>query len=406
MNRAKIYTFVVATFFLLLCGSVRAESFRFAIDQGEVVVTPAFCVPEQCESAVGVIRGEFTAEIEDDVISISSASIKSEIQGFTLPEDPNLDSGGTTREAQFSFDSGTLKLEGIIDSRAFDGPLYEYSLVAEVVDGVVDKPFDPDGFYLARQDFRKCASPMCGGLYLSSVNRLFMRCPDGRYASECYVGTIDWQALGGNVFNGDETLLLQGVLERRRAGEFGRFVVEGANRPVSDKRPRGLFFGVQGNGIVCITSPCFSFDQYLLNRNYDTTLSGVNLEHAGADKREVERAYNLMADGGVLLAAGYNRRTQDFAGPGKEFYATQFYLPVAYQVVEKLCPTGYSETDMGCATRHGCFYPDLELVTQGGAAVEDPVTGELVAASTYSCVSECEPPAEPISDGYCMLALP
>lgn len=401
MNSQNIYRFVVGLAVMLISCTAWSEQFAFVIDKGEVTVTASFCPPERCYTETGVLRGNFTADIDGDSILISDALIKSEVEGFELPEDPNLDSGGTVRDAKFYFEDGILTLKGVVDSRAFDGPLYEYSLVAEATD-VPDTGFDPHGFYEARQDFRKCMSPMCGGLYLIKANRAFMRCPDGNLARECYVGTIDWQDVGGNVFSGNETLVLQGVLKRGGDDTFGTFTVSNAYRPISDSKPRGKFVGIEGNGIMCITSPCFSFDQYVLNGKKQTTLSGVNLEYAGGDKSEMEKAFNLMAEGEVLVAAGFNRRTDDFAGPGREFYATQFYLPVNPRQVEILCPAGYTLTDMGCATRHGCFYPDLELINTGVADLVDLQTGGTGAQETYSCVSECEAPAKPLSDGYCI----
>jgi hypothetical protein len=405
MLKQGFIKFTCAIVSVLACSVAWSASYEFTIDQGSVTVTASFCPPENCYSQTGVIRGNFVADISGEKILFSDTLIKSEVSGFELPEDPNLDSGGTTRTASFDFDGTQLTLKGVVDSRAFDGPVYEYSLVATTR----SKPeFDPKGFYRARQDFRKCVSPMCGGIYVSKLNRYSMRCPNGKRARECYIGNVDWQDLGGSVFDGDETLVLQGDIKEGKdeISSWGTFVVTTALRAAGDKKARGLFVGIENNGIVCITSPCFSYDQYLLNSRWTTTLSGLNLDRAGADKKAVEEAYNVIGSGGVLIAQGYNYRTREMTGRGKVFAATQFYLPIEVEPVITLCPVGYIETDMGCATRHGCFYPDLELSTIGGAAMEDPETGELVANIQYSCVAKCEAPAEMQSEGYCTLALP
>lgn len=391
---------------LLICSLATADSFEFIIENGDVTVTPARCPPDTCSSQSGVFRGSFVADISGDVITFAKVQIKSSVAGFSLPANPNEDSGGTSRQAKFQFDGQRLTVKGVIDSRAFDGPLYEYSLVA-VSDGQ-SAAFDPQGFYSARQDFRRCASPMCGGIYVTEVNHRYLRCPDGKWAKECYVGNVDWQSLGGNVFDGDETLLLKGEIT---VGDdpitsWGTFVVDDAYRGAVDSPAKGFFVGVQSNGIVCITSPCFSYDQYFLNRRWQTTLSGIRLERTGADKQQIEQAYNILGNGEALLGVGYNRYVKELHGRGKVFVATQFYLPVKADVSVRLCPTGYTETDMGCATRHGCFYPDIEVISVGGAAFEDPDTGELIASQTYSCASSCELPGELISEGYCSLALP
>jgi hypothetical protein len=41
-------------------------------------------------------------------------------------------------------------------------------------------------------DARKCASPMCGGWFVSRLNRATTQCHDGRYAASCYTPVLDW----------------------------------------------------------------------------------------------------------------------------------------------------------------------------------------------------------------------
>ena len=39
-------------------------------------------------------------------------------------------------------------------------------------------------FIVTRQDFRKCMSPICGGVFVKRVNDATTRCADGKYAAE------------------------------------------------------------------------------------------------------------------------------------------------------------------------------------------------------------------------------
>src|SRR5262249_44715728 len=51
-------------------------------------------------------------------------------------------------------------------------------------------------YYTLRPDLRRCASPMCGGVFVQRVNRASTRCVDGSWASECYVADVSLDSLG------------------------------------------------------------------------------------------------------------------------------------------------------------------------------------------------------------------
>lgn len=87
---------------------------------------------------------------------------------------------------------------------------------------------------------------------------------------------------------------------------------------------------------MCITTPCFSYDEELLNTtNRITKLSGVNLEMSGALPDDIAWAHQLLANGATLYAAGKNQKYQGFAGIGVRLVAQQFYLPIKPIVSEK-----------------------------------------------------------------------
>lgn len=72
------------------------------------------------------------------------------------------------------------------------------------------------------------------------------------------------------------------------------------------------------------------------------------------------------------------------------------------------CPEGYQlDADGICLTPNAnCAAPQLELETIGGVPFVDPITGEITAIITYSCVATCDAPAFPGGPGRCVLALP
>ena len=171
-----------------------SEIQHFDITEGKVTVQPVFC-RRPCEAQSGEFTGSFDAVFARDRILLSNIVLKSEVD-FKLPEDPYTGVGGAVHHAKHYFDGRTLVLEGSVDQSAFDGPIVTYSLIAEVAEEAAG--FDPHGYYLARQDYRKCSAPLCGGIYLKAINGKALQCLNGSRQRECYIGTPDWSKLGFN----------------------------------------------------------------------------------------------------------------------------------------------------------------------------------------------------------------
>jgi hypothetical protein len=51
-------------------------------------------------------------------------------------------------------------------------------------------------YYTFQQDFRECISPMCGGYFISTLNKNWTRCADRTRAASCYVAAFDLSGLG------------------------------------------------------------------------------------------------------------------------------------------------------------------------------------------------------------------
>jgi hypothetical protein len=67
---------------------------------------------------------------------------------------------------------------------------------------------------------------------------------------------------------------------------------------------------------------------------------------------------------------------------------------------------GYEYKNGQCVTPYGCIAPELELKAYGGAAIVDPVTGEVSGTVTTSCVASCDAPAVSTEPGRCEVYYP
>lgn len=306
------------------------NSHSFAVTEGSVIVTPAWCRVNPCESTVATMTGNFVAQISaagDHILFPSSSITTAPDVDFQLPSDPNEDSYGVVRDIAFTFEGDVIKAKGIVDSRAFDGPLVEYQFVARTARSQV---------YSARPDYRKCAAPFCGGYFVKLVNKKLTQCADGSLSEECYVASVVYGDGPINApaasFGNKTPLLLVGTIVAKSdsiTGSLGTFVAKEAYRSATQNTALGSFYGVSNNGIVCITTPCFSYNEVLLNSdNRVTKLSDLNLEMSGALPEDIAWAHQLLAEGATLYAAGRNQKYQGFAGTGVRLVAQQLYLPL------------------------------------------------------------------------------
>lgn len=202
-----------------------------------------------------------------------------------------------------------------------------FSTGAEAIDSA-GTDFDPLDYYTFRQDTRKCAYPRCGGIFVKAVNKKSTRCTDGAARKECYIAEID----NPRNINLGTAGLLHGQVKKKRfqgAGNLGKFVLQAAYSPVTDITPEkdDIFVGLENNGIVCITTPCFSYDEYLLNSNKLRPLSNVDLASLGVIESLLANLYQALSSE-VLIASGINMQVSEATGTGLSFIAKQAYLPI------------------------------------------------------------------------------
>lgn len=239
---------------------------------------------------------------------------------------------------------GTLFFSAIlISTLAACAPVDE---VGGDVDGVDEVASNPQNlaFVTLRPDLRRCVSPLCGGYWVRRVNRSTMRCVDGSYAGECYVGRVDWSGLNldATALAEFQTLAAQGraILRGRidpmddpRWQQLGGLVLAGGWRPATSGDTSGQVWDVGDAGIRCVTAPCLSLDAMRVNvvssatRVSSLDLGGIRGLSAGDATRLREAVGDATQ---TVLFAG----TVAPVGRGRTLRATQAWTQVSQPIAE------------------------------------------------------------------------
>lgn len=233
---------------------------------------------------------------------------------------------------------------------------------------------DDESFYIVtHRDVRKCAAPLCGGYFVKEANKRFSRCADGKVRPECYVGSIDFPALepvrGRQDFADEFTAgfgLAKGALQNRTSPfgvAVGVLAVREAWRAQALKIPAGQFYRVEDGAIRCITHPCNSLREQLLNTRWRGVIAGIDLEASDAEpERAAEARKRLYIDG--ILVAGRHQAVSGPGGKGRILAASEFYLR---EMAGKSASGG-----LQCGSNHGAKCPEGQYCDPGalGCAVE------------------------------------
>lgn len=224
------------------------------------------------------------------------------------------------------------------------------------------------GYYLARRDMRRCASPMCGGLFVRAVNQKTTLCADGTRAAECYIASANLSALGfsdteavafQDAFASGKALVRAAMVRRRLSGRsYGELRASQAWRGASGATPDGTFYRAADNGLRCITTPCPTTDARPLNVGSAYHVLSVDFSQTSpaADAQDQDAAVARMAGAeGVLFAGGIQlpKCRPETPNCGPRGMAVEFYLPVTH-TEGLLCGTRGGNQ---CARDQFCSWP-------------------------------------------------
>jgi hypothetical protein len=234
------------------------------------------------------------------------------------------------------------------------GNMEEHSASVQHPSGTLNGEY----FFMTR-DMRKCMYPMCGGYFLSAVNRPRMRCLDGTIQKSCYVAEADFAGLNlpdsdfSKLFSraNGKLVVFHGTVESNVVGDFGdygRLVVDKAFSAVTDEEPSiwSPLYLAYDNGIRCIKAPCPSLDDVRLNyENSRRSIIGVDFGGViGATQEQLEAASQALFESGVIVAGYHSVDWNFFPRRNYELVAEQIYLPVKASNNDPL----YCENDADC----------------------------------------------------------
>jgi hypothetical protein len=193
-----------------------------------------------------------------------------------------------------------------------------------------------------RPDTRRCAAPACGGYWVSAVNGGRLLCADGTRQSECYVASLDTEALA---LPANDQLALTDRIHARSvivAGTLGRRTVRGLRlghlevseawtAGLADVVARGTAVLVNLNGIRCFQAPCPSLSEQTLNGDRSTNIADLDFRPSGATEEQIAPAKNALTAEGLpgLIVVGHRytvRGARGVTAPGRT--VTQFYTRV------------------------------------------------------------------------------
>ncbi|MFO0627635.1 MAG: DUF6748 domain-containing protein [Polyangiales bacterium] len=292
----------------------------------------------------------------------------------------------------------------------------------DTVDEVASNPLNL-AYVTLRPDLRRCISPLCGGYWVRRVNRSTMRCVDGSYAAECYVGRVDWSGLNldERALADFQTLAAQGraILRGRidpladpQWSQIGELIAVGGWQPVTADAVTGQVWNVADAGIRCVTAPCLSLDAARVNVvSSATRLSSLDFSGmrglAAGDATRLREA--VGDDTQTVLFAG----TVATAGRARTLRATQAWTQVSQPITE----TRFCTADTQCtntvytrdvASTADCYCPfcPTSVVTTATATTRERAYRRTCSTFRETCpVPRCAaPPAVGCVNHACAFA--
>jgi hypothetical protein len=217
--------------------------------------------------------------------------------------------------------------------------------VAESYAQTIIKPEPTAITYTVKPDYRKCASPMCGGWYLTPVNQysLLLQTEDEAYQSSAlipnsiYVAYINYRALALKPAQiqeleaamRSEQVLLRGTISNsitplgsissKTLAVNGAWV--GANKTVA----LGPYFKMSSSGIVCITTPCPYYKANIINSLFSTNFDELLFTKAELTREQETQAWQAVSSDGLVMT-GVRYDSKGLAGTGVGISATKVFF--------------------------------------------------------------------------------
>jgi len=272
------------------------------------------------------------------------------------------------------------------------------------LDGKSDSANGASTYFAIRADFRRCASPMCGGHFLDRLNASSTKCHNGTSREACYTPELDWSQSGLSQEQQDALVGkaasvgdgVHAVVRGRFAPKnlttpmptLGRFIVTEAWVAQGEGASDGVFAKVFQNGIRCIAAPCPSLTEKALNASRTANIADLDFTAGTYTDAAIEGLVNdYVAPGGVLVAGDrYTFKIDGRAGKGRT--ATQ-----AYRNLANIAPT-----TSGPTVNDGCFV--------GGCSSQlcsdtDGMISTCEFRAEYACYRAPTATCEQQSNGHC-----
>lgn len=197
--------------------------------------------------------------------------------------------------------------------------------------------FRQSGYFELRKDVRRCAAPLCGGYWLTRVNQVLTVCADGKPRSRCYVPELE--GAPDDLIDGLAPVLVRGSISPREYSDpAGTLRNLGIFRFLAGWRPAGPgavsipearkphYSGVENSGIVCISTPCQSYTEFVLNTPRQRLLADIDTSLAGAPPELEQKLIDAIAAGETVMMRGLTRQSDETME--LVFEAWQLFLPV------------------------------------------------------------------------------
>jgi hypothetical protein len=262
-------------------------------------------------------------------------------------------------------------------------------------DGKADSLSRTATVFTLRHDDRRCRFPICGGWWVSRVNFPRTKCADGSWASECYVGALNWDAANldsASISDAESGFASQRVVVRGRygrgsAGEFGGYdtlKIKEAYRAIGTGAASGLYYFLGDNGIRCITTPCFSTNQDKANSTRSRKLSDLDVSGVDARESDLAQAFEQMGTSRIL-ATGFS---QNVGARGVAMVATQILVRIEKQEADPLaCSSndqcGTTPFPVKVESAADCYCPTCPVPMAESASAANAASWQQFCAASH-----------------------